>query len=111
MLIDSFNEEKALVGRGRLSDCEPSFEALVSMIVMMMMMLMMTQGVPGNGGLDPGAAGGQLRCAQDEEMRAERCNIVPTTDLQTIQRIIVLDRFSNDNLLILVRSFLLNSMY
>ena len=81
----------------------------VSMIVMLLllMMLMMTQGVPGDGCLDPGAVGGQLRCAQDEEMSTERCNIVPTIDLQTIQRIIVLDRFSNDNL----RSFLLNSMY
>ena len=97
-----------------LRDCEPSFEAIVSMIVIMIMMLMiiiMTQGVPGDGCLDPGAAGGQLRCAQDEEMRSERCNIVPTIDLQTIQRIIVLDRFSNDNLLIIVRSFLLNSTY
>ena len=84
---------------------------MMMMMMMMMMMVMMTQGVSGDGGLDPGAAGGQLRCAQDEEMRSERCNIVPTIDLQTIQRIIVLDRFSNDNLLIIVRSFLLNSMY
>ena len=84
---------------------------MMMMMMMMIMMMIMTQGVPGDGCLDPGAAGGQLRCAQDEEMRTERCNIVPTIDLQTIQRIIVLDRFSNDNLLIIVRSFLLNSMY
>ena len=66
------------------------------MIVMMVMMMVMIQGVPGDGGLDPGAAGGQLSGAQDEEMRTERCNIVPTIDLQTIQRIIVIvvDRFS-----------------
>ena len=80
------------------------------MMMMMMLMMMMTQGVPGDGCLDPGAAGGQLRCAQDEEMRTERCNIVPTIDLQTIQRIIVIDRFSYDNLLIMVMSFPVNSM-
>ena len=67
---------------------------MIVMMMMMMLMIMMTQGVPGDGGLDPGAAGGQLRGAQDEEMRTERCNIVPTIDLQTIQRIIVIDRFS-----------------
>ena len=75
------------------------------MMMMMMLMMMMTQGVPGDGGLDPAAVGGQLRGAQDEEMRTERCNIVPTIDLQTIQRIIVIDRFSYVNLLIIVMSF------